>query len=157
MTYQERFDAKWIPEPMSGCWLWTGAVLSAGYGLMRGRRPGNILAHRVSWELAHGPIPEDQYVLHRCDVPSCVNPNHLFLGTQKDNMADCVKKGRIMSGERHGRAKLTDKQIERMWWMRSLGFTHEQIGTVMGISLSYAHAVLTGRKRRQPNGSPPRR
>lgn len=147
MTYRERFDAKWIPEPTSGCWLWIGSTLSHGYGLLKGAGKSNILAHRSSWELHHGDIPSGQFVLHRCDTPSCVNPNHLFLGDQAKNMEDCAKKNRTAAGEDHGRAKLSNAQIERMWWLRSLGLSYEHIGNAMGISLSHAHAVLTGRKR----------
>lgn len=78
-----------------GCWGWSGATTS-GYGVLtRGRRgEGFVLAHRLSWELHRGPIPDGLFVLHKCDVPECSNPDHLFLGTQTDNMSDCRKKGR---------------------------------------------------------------
>lgn len=77
------------------CWIWRGAVTAPmGYGNVKvdGR---NIGAHRRAWELAHGPIPEGMFVLHRCDNPPCVNPAHLFLGTHADNMADMKAKGRV--------------------------------------------------------------
>lgn len=82
------------------CWLWTAATIGGGYGQIMGvvngkRRP--VYAHRVSWEMAFGPIPADLYVLHRCDVPLCVNPDHLFLGTQGDNLADARAKGRLLT------------------------------------------------------------
>lgn len=81
-----------IPVPESGCWLWTGG-LSKGYGnIMDGTRCR--LAHRVSYELFVGEIPKGKQVLHRCDVPCCINPRHLFLGTRSDNMRDCFQKGR---------------------------------------------------------------
>lgn len=85
-----------------GCWLWIGAT-DRRYGSFSwsGRRLAK--AHRISWELAHGPIPDGMCVLHRCDVPLCVRPAHLFLGTQKDNLRDAFRKGR-MEGRRtaHG-------------------------------------------------------
>jgi hypothetical protein len=85
-----RFHAKYIPEPNSGCWLWDGWVNGRGYG-----RFGKGLAHRISWELHRGPIPAGMNICHKCDVPPCVNPDHLFLGTQTDNMRDCARKGRL--------------------------------------------------------------
>lgn len=93
-SLEDRLMEKVIPEPNSGCHLWLGAVRS-GYGVI-GSGVGKkvALAHRVSWGLANGPIPAGLCVLHRCDVPSCVNPDHLFLGTIKDNSLDMVAKRR---------------------------------------------------------------
>lgn len=89
-----------------GCWLWTGWKLNSGYGdtSVNGRR---ITVHRFSYELANGPIPKGKLVLHRCDVPACVNPEHLFLGTDADNNHDMRAKGRA----RNGRQKLTPEQV----------------------------------------------
>jgi hypothetical protein len=82
-----------IPEPMSGCWLWTGAIASHGYG--HTRFDGETwYAHRLSWHAHRGPITPGMWVLHRCDVPACVNPAHLFLGTATDNAQDRENKGR---------------------------------------------------------------
>lgn len=90
---RERFDAKVVPEPTSGCYLWIGSYTGHGYGsFWTGTR--NERAHRVAWQFAHGPIPNGQEVCHRCDVPSCVNPDHLFLGTHQRNMRDSFDKGR---------------------------------------------------------------
>jgi hypothetical protein len=94
----DRLHEKLIPEPNSGCWLFTGAVNENGYGSIGigGRKRGNVFAHRAAWMLYHGEIPDGMYVCHRCDVPSCCNPDHLFLGTAKDNFHDCMKKGRAV-------------------------------------------------------------
>lgn len=79
----------------AGCWLWARAYTGNGYGQL-GRRG----AHRASWEAFNGPIPDGLWVLHKCDTPACVNPHHLRLGSQKDNMSECGSKGRINQGHR---------------------------------------------------------
>lgn len=95
MAYlKHRFEIKYTYS--DGCWLWKGATHKQGYGLFRSVSNEVMkLAHRVSYELYIGPIPEGIKVLHSCDVTSCVNPSHLFLGTQKDNMKDAATKGRL--------------------------------------------------------------
>ncbi len=102
------FEDSYIPEPNSGCWLWIGPTDNNGYGLYccDGRRG----AHRESWTRAFGH-PGKLHVLHKCDNPPCVNPDHLFLGTQLDNNRDMYLKGRVPKGERAGRAKLTEAQV----------------------------------------------
>jgi HNH endonuclease len=90
---KDRFNAKWTPEPFSGCHLWSGDIAGRGYGAIR--VAGKMrLAHRLSWTFANGEIPLGMCVLHRCDTPGCVNPAHLFLGTPADNTRDSVAKGR---------------------------------------------------------------
>jgi len=89
-------DRFWINvRKTDGCWLWTGAHKPSGYGDIWYRNRPQI-AHRVSWQIYHGAIPKELHVLHSCDIPSCVNPAHLFLGTAKDNAADCIRKGRFV-------------------------------------------------------------
>lgn len=109
----ERFEDKYIPEPNSGCWLWTASCYPNGYGVFNSPR-GNY-AHRNSWVFYRGGIPNGMQVLHRCDNPICVNPDHLFLGTQADNIRDMDKKGRRArvgpQGERAPSAKLTEDQV----------------------------------------------
>lgn len=97
----ERFNEKWIPEPNSGCWLWTASTNPiSGYGVIGVSSEKTKPAHRVSWELYRGPIPagvghHGTCVLHKCDNRACVNPDHLFLGSNKDNVHDCMRKGRF--------------------------------------------------------------
>jgi len=86
-------------EPMSGCWLWVGATDSCGYGRIRIATHKTQAAHRYSYQLHVGNIESELYVCHKCDNPTCVNTEHLFVGTQKDNMLDCVIKGRHRSQE----------------------------------------------------------
>ena len=88
-----RFENKYIPEPMSGCWLWLGkAVNNCGYGFF-GMLNSNILAHRAAWKLFRGEIPDGSLVLHKCDNKLCVNPYHLYLGDKRDNMRDAIERG----------------------------------------------------------------
>jgi hypothetical protein len=99
-----------IPE--AGCWLWIGTILSGNYGQLsvNGHR---LLAHRASYLAHHGQIPVGLLVLHQCDVPCCVNPAHLFLGTNKDNTADMMRKGRDRTprGATNGASKLSEDDV----------------------------------------------
>ena len=94
---KERLLEKRFIENETGCWLWTGYLNHLGYGKIgTGPRGSKILyVHRASWEIFKGPIPKELFVLHKCDVPRCFNPDHLFLGTQKQNIEDCIAKGRF--------------------------------------------------------------
>lgn len=102
-------------EKTDGCWLWLGRINAArgGYGTFDSHRVTKR-AHRFAYELTYGPAPDDIEVCHRCDNPRCVRPDHLFLGTRKDNAEDCVRKGRTQRGARHHAVKLTEDQVREI-------------------------------------------
>jgi len=142
MTVEERFNVKWEPEPYSGCWLWVASIDSNGYGQFRN---GRCLewAHRASWMLNKGEIPVGICVLHKCDTPVCVNPDHLFLGTQSDNTRDCIRKGRHIRGSKVGTSKLTEQDVLAI---RSDTRSKKEIAISFGVSSS-AIGLIKSRKR----------
>lgn len=110
----DRFKAKYVVDEATGCHEWTASRSAVGYGVIGagGRYGRTVGAHRVSYELHHGPIPEGMFVCHKCDNRGCVNPDHLFLGTNQDNVDDMVAKGRQCKGESNGHAVLTEQQAK---------------------------------------------
>jgi len=103
--FEDRFWGRVDKRQDEGCWLWTSHCNKGGYGKL-----GSKLAHRIAWELTYGPIHTGLDVCHHCDNPKCVNPSHLFMGTARDNIRDCISKGRFADhkGEANPRAKLTE-------------------------------------------------
>ena len=139
------------------CWLWTGGKDRDGYGLSsKGNgKSGSVRAHRRSWELLRGPIPEGKMILHRCDNPPCVNPDHLFVGTGSDNMKDAHAKGRHLSptqskpesqvrGERQHLAKLKESDIPKIFALREGGLKHYEIAAFFGVTKHTIQSVLAG-------------
>lgn len=115
----DRFNSYYEPIPESGCWIWTGSASTYGkLGITVNGKVKHVGAHRLSWELHYGPIPKGLHVCHKCDIPLCVNPHHLFLGTPLDNIHDMIQKGRSCTvppppthGEKHPNAILTSSTV----------------------------------------------
>lgn len=137
-TLPDRFWKKVQKAGEDECWNWTGATQAFGYGCIGAK--GRIKsAHRVSYEMAKGPIPDGICVLHKCDNPKCVNPKHLFAGTKKDNAIDRSSKGRgkhcVFRGEDHPSAKITASDVleirastdKNVWLARKYGVSDAQI------------------------------
>lgn len=147
-TLKDRVEHFSFPEPNSGCWLWTGELDTKGYGAVvyLGRRYG---AHRASWIVAKGEIPAGLCVLHKCDNPACVNPDHLFLGTKADNMADMIAKGRAIHngpakprrGEECSHAKVTAKDVIAI---RAASGPQHNIARAYGISPQQVSRIKRG-------------
>jgi hypothetical protein len=156
-----------------GCWIWKGGLSSNGYGQCRavGR---NRLAHRVSYEIVNGPIPDKLQVNHSCDIRACLQPKHLWLGTQADNIKDAMHKGRMATGEKNflrrcperrlygednpsrkhpeklargercPSARLKEEQIPEIRMARANGETYQEIAIRYGVSISAICGVLKG-------------
>lgn len=124
------------------CWLWTGKRNRRGYGQVRvGRRV--VLAHRAAWELWSGAAPPvGSHVLHTCDTPACVRPDHLWLGTHQENMADMARKGRSPHGERNRAAKLTEAAVRDI--RASAGVTRTELARRHGVSIALVSQVARG-------------
>jgi len=168
LSVAERFWSKVSKAPHpKGCWVWTANKVRRGYGHFSPQSRTTQKAHRFSYVLAYGPIPDGLCVCHKCDNPACVNPDHLWAGTQKENMQDCAKKGRCMaqthpervaSGDRNGtrtkpenyprsedryNAKITNAGADEMRAEYASGLvTLQQIADKYGVCRSTAWKVI---------------
>lgn len=124
------------------CWHWTGSKIKGGYGHFY-KDGKNKKTHRVAYELEYGPFPENKIVCHHCDKRDCVRPDHLFLGTHKDNMVDMVKKGRSLKGEKHPNAKLSDSEATKVISLyKERNLTQKEIGKIFNVSEGCIYSVL---------------
>lgn len=149
---EERFWEK--VQKTNTCWLWTASqhVSKLPYGEFWDDKSKKLkLAHRVSYELAYGPIPDGMKVLHECDNARCVRPDHLFLGTQAENVRDMVAKGRRrggvdtsnQSGEKNKQAKLTAEQVRAMRQRYAANDVYmEQLASEYGISIGHVSVII---------------
>lgn len=132
------------------CWIWLGGADACGYGRFTDKTREHrrtMTAHRWAWTFAYGPIPEGLCVLHHCDVPPCVNPNHLFLGTPLDNARDKVAKGRLrvghVQGEQNGQAKLTEADVRFIRSTVATGVPQARMVERFGVSPMTVSQVVT--------------
>lgn len=145
-TLEERFEEKCIPVTESGCWLWLNSLTSSGYGKIY--YEGKLwLAHRVSYLIYKGKIPKGNVVMHRCDNKLCVNPEHLLLGTHKDNTHDMMNKGRgNLSGEFNSNNKLTKKDVlEIKDLLRCSLFNQGIVANFYNVTSGTISAINTGK------------
>lgn len=146
----QKFYDKITGEPNTGCWLWMGEWMPTGYGRHH-PKTGRTGAHRFSYQAHRGQIPKGMFVCHKCDVPACVNPDHLFIGTQADNMADKARKGRTPDrhGEKHPLCKLKDEDIRKIYLLRKDGLKQKEIAAIFDIDQSYVSQILSGKNRKR--------
>ncbi len=135
---RRRFETRFVRS--SGCWQWTGGKDNDGYGMfwLRGT---NVHASRASYEIYTAPVPRSKQVCHRCDNPGCVNPDHLFLGTQKENVQDSIRKGRRIRNR-----KIIDEKMARK--IHSLivdGLKSREISESLSVSIYIANDIRSGR------------
>lgn len=152
-TLAQRIAGKHAVDPATGCWIWTGAKNRNGYGIFtveRGRKRRGVLAHRASFEVHVGPIPEGALICHRCDRRDCINPAHLYEGTPQTNMDDKAARGRghwpgakeTPRGEANGRVKLTTDQV------RAIRSSREPVALIASAFEVHPETIRQIRKRR---------
>jgi hypothetical protein len=140
----QKLEINSIPEPNTGCWLWTGATFHKGHGAIRFRGT-QWKAHRVSWTANIGEIPQSMCVLHKCDTPCCINPRHLFLGTKGDNNRDRTAKNRGAKGSRMGTSKLKESDVQIIKQRLRQGATAADLGKEFGVSNVAVSQIRLGR------------
>lgn len=129
-----------IPVPDAGCWIWELSQVKGGYGKVCIDNK-TLIASRVAWEVWNGEIPDGLIVCHKCDTPACVNPNHLFLGTARENTDDMLKKARQAKGEKSPMAKLTSEIVIKL---RNESGSHDSIAKKYGLKRGVVRQVRIG-------------
>jgi len=142
-----RFSSRYTVDDNTGCWIWRGPLDNDGYGQITIRGVG-YRPHRVSYMMYNGDITSGLYVLHKCDRPSCVNPSHLFLGTQAENVLDCMKKGRRSVGFYHYRSKLDGNSINILVDLLKRGYHYTYIAKKLNMSSSSIKHIAAGYSRK---------
>ena len=133
-----------IPDDPKDCWDWKGSFFSSGYPVFHWLRQ-NRGAHKFSYQLYNGQLIDGMYVCHHCDNKRCVNPNHLFFGTCRDNKHDSMGKGRHAFGERQGSSVVTDEMVRYFKALLAIGFEPQEIARLFGVSRAIVSSVKIGR------------
>jgi HNH endonuclease len=128
-----------------GCWLWPGAQSRHGYGLIACGAQGMVPVHRVAYELTAGPIPAGAFVCHRCNHRACLRPDHLFLGSRRESVANRCAKGHTARGTRQGRAKLTASDVRQIRALLATGVTQQTIARQFAVCHQTIHDIKTRR------------
>ena len=142
---KEQILTNYNAVPYCGCHIWDGGLHTDGYGQVWFQGKNNHV-HRLMYEFEKGPIPEGMCVCHTCDTPSCMNIGHLFIGTQADNIQDCINKGRAKRprGSRNGNTKLTESQVIEIRTMLKKGEAQNEIAQKFGVARSTTGYINTG-------------
>lgn len=140
-----RFNLKWRLNRGNGCWEWTGSGNGKGYGQIRIDFKLEY-AHRVSWQIKNGPVPDGMYVCHACDNRKCVNPSHLWLGSQSENLKDMVDKGRRQyDPEKMPKTKLTPLQVRKIRSLLAEGMKPREISKMFEVSKDTVWNIKVGK------------
>ena len=145
-TLQQRFDEKYIPVTESGCWLWEANTNAKGYGRLR-NDGGSTYAHRISYQLHKGDVPNGMMVLHDCDNPSCVNPEHLHLGNNSDNMVEMYQRNRFPN------QKLTLDKVKTILSRLKLGVKQKDIAKEFKVHFDTISGISTGKRWQHATGA----
>jgi len=138
-THEQRRAKFWekvyIPSLLA-CWVWQGYKNPQGYGQLHVADRRQVRAHRMAWEIVYGPIPKGLHCLHKCDNPSCVNPSHLYIGTNLDNVRDRMNRNRqsYTKGEKNGKSKLTDDKVKEIRDLLKAGHTQQSVANQFNVS-----------------------
>lgn len=141
---QQRFWSKVNLGTEENCWDWTASCVTAGYGKFSYKSKA-FDAHRFSYFLHFGEIPRGMFVCHRCDNPKCVNPSHLFLGTNLDNVKDMIAKRLHRFGDKTSRSKVANKEIKKIKTLYKKGISQKQLAKKFGICQSSISRILSGK------------
>lgn len=134
-----------IEKKDNGCWIWKGCR-GGNYGKLTQDRK-IIGAHRASYLAFKGPIEKGKVICHSCDDPFCINPDHLWIGTQKENMQDAKKKGRTLRGEKNHRHNLTDEQVKEIRKLKDMGFTYNRLRKIFNCSVPHLFNIIKKKSR----------
>lgn len=138
------FDKVVMPKDATRCWGWKAYKDNDGYGRLNVRGIP-VRVSRLSWEISRGEIPHGKVVCHRCDNPECTNPLHLYLGSHKDNMRDRNRRGRTRSGEEHGNAILSEREVLEIISLARFGVTQRAIADRYGVESSRVSKIVAGK------------